>query len=52
MVLTLRAFQLAAIAGIASFYIGMTKYEKTAVVLAIIAGLSGFFALGALLNGY
>jgi len=46
------AFQLAAIAGIVSFYIGMTKYEKTAVVLMIIAGLSGFFALGALLNGY
>lgn len=46
------AFQLAVIAGIASFYIGMTKYTKTAVVLAVAAGLSGFFALGALLNGY
>ncbi|RNA78729.1 hypothetical protein [[Curtobacterium] plantarum] len=46
------AFQLAVIVGIAAFYTGMTKYEKTAGVLAIIAGLSGFFALGALLNGY
>jgi hypothetical protein len=46
------AFQLAAVTGIAAFYTGMTKYAKTAGVLAIIAGLSGFFALGAMLNGY
>ncbi len=46
------AFQVAGVVGIAAFYTGMTKYEKTAGVLAVIAGLSGFFALGALLNGY
>jgi len=44
--------QLAVIAGIAGFYIGMTKYQKVAGSLWIITGLSVFFAFGLWINGY
>lgn len=46
------AFTVAGVAAIAAFYMSMTKYERVTLALAVIAGLSGFFALFAMLTGH